>query len=339
MTMEVTMYKKRQFLLPMVLLILMVFPPLQASGLKKIAQTGMKWISIPMGARAAAMGTTFTACADDAGSVFWNPAGIAYSAGGHLFLNQTKWIADITLSSGALSYNLENWGTVGLSFASVDWGTLHGTRRSNNELGFEQTDTFSPTDMAVGLSYGRRISAQFAVGGHLKYVYEELGSSLEGAMDNSKEFNAQMGLFAFDFGTIYHTGYKSLKIGMVLQNFSEEAKYRAEQFPLPLTFKFGLAMNVLDFWLKDGSEHRLTVAIDAVHPRDYSERMHFGLEYGFMDMVFLRGGYKTNYDEESVSFGGGIRHAFVGLQFDINYAYLQFKNFDAVQMFSFDFNF
>ncbi len=333
------MYKTRQFLLPMVLLILVVVQPLQASGLKKIAQTGMKWVSIPMGARAAAMGTTFTAGADDAGSVFWNPAGIAYSEGGHLFLNQTKWIADITLSSGALCYNLENWGTVGVSFASVDWGTLHGTRRSNNEMGYEQTGNFSPTDMAIGLSYGRRISDQFAVGGHLKYMYEELGSSLEGTMEQSKKFNAQMDLFAFDFGTIYHTGYKSLKLGMVLQNFSEEAKYRAEQFPLPLTFKFGLAMNVLDFWLKDSSVHRLNVAVDAVHPRDYSERLHFGLEYGFKDMVFLRGGYKTNYDEENVSFGGGIRYGFAGLQLGIDYAYLRFNNFDAVQMFSFDFKF
>jgi hypothetical protein len=333
------MYNIRRFLVPMVLLILAAALPLQATGLKKIAQTGMKWTSIPMGARSAAMGTAFTALADDAGSVFSNPAGIAYSEKGHFFLNQTQWIADISLNSGALSYNVPNWGTFGASFTSVDWGTLNGTRRSNNEQGFEQTGTFSPTDFAVGLSYGRQLSNQFAVGGHVKYMYEELGSTVEGSFEKPQDYSAKMDLIAFDFGTLYSTGFKSLKIGMVLQNFSEEAKYRAEQFPLPLTFKFGLAMNVLDFWLQEGSEHRLNVAVDAVHPRDYSERLHFGMEYGFKNMVFLRGGYKTNYDEESVSFGGGFLYGFSGLQLGIDYAYLHFENFDAVQMFSFDFKF
>jgi len=333
------MYNIRRLMMPMVLLLLAVALPLQATGLKKIAQTGMKWTSIPMGARSAAMGTAFTGVANDAGSLFSNPAGIAFCEGGHLFLNQTQWIADISINSGAVSYNLPNIGTVGASFSAVDWGTLNGTMRSNNDQGYEETGTFSPTDFAIGLAYGRQLSSQFAVGGHLKYMHEELGSTFEGTMDKPKEYNAKMSLIAFDFGTIYSTGYKSLKIGMVLQNFSQEAKYRSEQFPLPLTFKFGLAMNVLDFWLQEGGEHRLNLAVDAVHPRDYSERLHFGMEYGFKEMVFLRGGYKTNYDEESLSFGGGFLYGFSSFQLGIDYAYLHFDNFDAVQMFSFDFKF
>ncbi len=333
------MYKTRRLLVPSVLLILAFVLPLQASGLKKIAQTGMKWFSIPMGSRPAAMGNAFTAVADDAGSIFWNPAGIAFTEGKHLFLNQTKWIADITVNTGALTYSNKMWGTVALSYAAADWGDLHGTRRANNDAGYEETGTFRPTDWAIGVGYAKRVSTQFAFGGHLKYVYEELGSTYEGRMDTPEKYSAQMDLLAFDFGTVYHTGFKSLKIGMSLQNFSEEASYRAEQFPLPLTFKFGVAINLLDLWMTQSSPHQVLLAVDAVHPRDYSERLHFGLEYGYRDLFFLRGGYKTNYDEEDISFGAGLNYAIGGLKFGLDYGYVQFKNFDAVQMFSFSFKF
>jgi hypothetical protein len=333
------MYQSRRFLAPMVLLMLALSLPLQAAGLKKIAQTGMKWFSIPMGSRPAAMGNAFTAVADDAGSIFWNPAGMAFTEGQHLYVNQTQWIADITVNSGVTTYSNKTLGIFAVSFAAVDWGVLHGTQRANNDAGFSETGNFNPIDFAIGVGYARRLSNSFAFGGHLKYVFEELGSANVGRMDAQKIYTARMNLLAFDFGTIYATGFKSLKIGMALQNFSEEAQYRAEQFPLPLTFKFGLAMNVMDFWMAEGSFHQLKVAVDAVHPRDYSERLHFGLEYAFRDMVFLRGGYKTNYDEEDLSFGAGLKYSVGGLKFGLDYGYVQFKHFDAVQMFSFDFNF
>lgn len=333
------MSKTRQLLIPVALLMLVLVLPVQAKGIKKIAQTGMKWFSIPMGSRPAAMGNAFTAVADDAGSIFWNPAGIALTQGKHLYLNQTQWIADIKVNSGAATWADDRFGTFAISYAAADWGDLHGTRRANNDAGFIETGTFSPTDYAIGLGYAKRISNQFAFGGHLKYVYEELGSTLEGNLDAPKEYTAKQDLIAFDFGTVYSTGFKSLVIGMALQNFSEEAQYRAEQFPLPLTFKFGIAMDVTDLWLAADAPHSLLVSVDAVHPRDYSERLHFGMEYGYHDLFFVRGGYKTNYDEEDLSFGAGLKYAFNGLQLGLDYGYVQFKNFDAVQMFSFDFKF
>jgi hypothetical protein len=333
------MHRSGRLLVPVVLLMLVFTLPLQAEGLKKIAQTGMKWFSIPMGSRPAAMGSAYTAVADDAGSIFWNPAGIAFSQGKHVYLNQTQWIADITVNSGAATWSSDRFGAFAVSFAAVDWGELHGTQRANNDAGFVETGTFSPTDYAIGIGYAKRVSNQFAFGGHLKYVNEELGSSLEGKLSAPKEYTAKMDLMAFDFGTIYNTGFKSLIIGMTLQNFSEEAQYRSEQFPLPLTFKFGLAMDVTDLWMAEDSPHRLLLAVDAIHPRDYSERLHFGLEYGYRDLFFLRGGYKSNYDEEDLSFGAGLKYEISGLEVALDYSYLQFKNFDAVQMFSFDFKF
>ncbi|MDZ7402438.1 MAG: PorV/PorQ family protein [candidate division KSB1 bacterium] len=325
-------------LVPLIIMVLLFTLPAHAGGVKKIAQTGMKWLSIPVGARATALGGAYTALVNDASSIFWNPAGMALAEGRHIFLSQNRWIADITINAGALVYNADDWGVFGASFSAVDWGTIHGTQRASTATGFVETGDFSPTDWALGVSYARRMSTQFSFGANVKFVHEKLGETLEGTFDSPRTFSAEMSLVAFDIGTLYYTGFKDLRFGMSLQNFSQEKAYRAESFPLPLTFKFGLAMNVFNLWM-DQQDHNLTVAIDALHPRDYSERLHFGCEYSFKNILFLRGGYKTNYDEEDLAFGAGLLFNISGMGVGLDYSYLQFKNFDAVHTFSFDFKF
>ena len=78
--------------------------PLAAGDLKKIAQSGMKWLSIPVGARGTAV-SAYTAMGNDANAIFWNPAGTAFAEGRHLALNQTQWIADITVNAGAATFD------------------------------------------------------------------------------------------------------------------------------------------------------------------------------------------------------------------------------------------
>jgi Uncharacterised protein family (UPF0164) len=312
--------------------------PLQASGLKKVAQSGMQWLSIPIGARGAAMGGAYTAIANDASSIFWNPAGVALTSGGNFFLSQTKWIADINVNAGAITYDGGSWGFFSASFTSVDWGVFHGTRRAETSAGFEETGDFSPEDWAAGLGYARRVTDRFSIGGHLRYLHENLGSNLVGTIGSGTEYTAKMSLLAFDFGTIYYTGFKDLRLAMSLQNFSQEKKYRVDHFPLPLTFKFGMAMDVTSLLLPE-TPHSITLSVDAIHPRDYTERLNFGLEYGFRNMFFLRGGYKTNYDEEDFTVGGGVHYETGGLALGLDYGYLQFDHFDAVQMFNVNFHF
>jgi long-subunit fatty acid transport protein len=332
------MKKIKNITILILIIMLAALIPLQAAGLKKVAQSGMQWLSIPIGARAAAMGGAYTAVANDASSIFWNPAGVALTKGGNFFLSQTKWIADINVNAGAVSYDAGSYGFFSVSFAAVDWGVFHGTRRADTDAGFEETGDFSPEDWAAGVGYARRVTDRFAIGGHLRYLHENLGSNLEGTMGAGTEYTAKMNLLAFDFGTIYYTGLKDLRLAMSLQNFSQEKEYRVDHFPLPLTFKFGLAMDMTSF-LAEESPHSITLSVDAIHPRDYTERLNFGLEYGFRDMFYLRGGYKTNYDEENLTAGAGFNYKTGDLALGLDYGYLQFEHFDAVQMFTVNFQF
>ena len=53
--------------------------------------------------------------------------------------------------------------------------------------------------------------------------------------------------------------------------------------------------------------HRLSLALDIVHPNDSPEHTNLGLEYALYERFFLRSGYRFNYDEENISFGAGLR--------------------------------
>ncbi|HEX7069397.1 MAG TPA: DUF3308 domain-containing protein, partial [Rhodothermales bacterium] len=158
------------------------------------------------------------------------------------------------------------------------------------------------------------------------------------SFDNPESFEAKMSLLAVDFGTTYYVGYHDLRLAVALRNFSNEKAYRAETFPLPMTFTIGMAMDVMDVFMP-GTPHALTVTSDFVHSRDYSERLHLGAEYSFNDLLFLRGGYKVNYDIESVSLGAGLKVEMAGVRARMDYSYLQMDLFDGVNMFSVDFAF
>ena len=87
-----------------------------------------------------------------------------------------------------------------------------------------------------------------------------------------------------------------------------------------------MAMDLLEAF-SEAEDQSLTLAVNWLHPRDYSERLHVGAEYGFMDMVFLRGGYKFNYDEESFSGGLGVKLGVNDFGIRAGYSYTAFGDF------------
>lgn len=308
--------------------------PAQAA-LKKVGQTGFQFMKIDMSARSAGMGSAFTMMGNDANSMFHNPSGLAYFEGKYdVAFTQTTWIADITYIGGGALYNAGEWGTFGVNYMSADYGDIHGTRITPS--GYEDTGLVDNVSAYVfGLAYARKISEKFAMGGQIKYAGQSLGESqLE--VGGKSDGNNNSGL-AYEFGTTYYPGLlKSFRFGMSIKNFSQEVKYENEGFQLPLTYTIGIAFNALELMEDmDGETHTLMIAVDAIHPRDYAERLHLGAEYWFMDMVALRSGYKFNYDEEGISFGFGLNYKIEGFNLKLDYAYTDFGAFDNVNRISF----
>ena len=312
---------------------------------RKIAQTGMKFLVVSSDARLSAMSSAATSL-DENGSeaLFYNPSSMANAAWNmNLVVGQTQWIAGIDYTYGALAYRPDQgqYGVFGLTFMSADYGDLMGTIRAENEQGYLDVGTFSPSSYAIGIGYAKALSSKFSVGGHAKYVNQDLvGGFADFSSDESGEAeNFEENVWAFDFGILYKTGYKSLNFGMSIRNFSQEIEYIQESLQLPLTFEMGLSMNVLDFADISPAQHSLLVSIDAAHPRDFEEQLDFGFEYMFNKMFALRMGYTTPTDEQGLSFGLGFNQSISNYNLKLDYSYTDFGVFENINRFTLKFSF
>jgi hypothetical protein len=307
---------------------------------QKLAQTGMKFLNVATDGRAVALGEAMTSLDGESSSMFFNPASMARQASlGSVNLGQVEWIADIRhqFASASFSPFEGEYGVIGLMLQSVDYGVLEQTIRSSNDQGYLDLGTFKPTAIMVGVGYARGLSDKFAVGGIAKWVHQNLGSGVVGVSSSGDAYdfsNNVADVFAFDFGITYKTGFRSLQFGMVVRNFSKEARYIDEGFQLPLTFRIGVSMNAFDFIPVDQDMHQLLVSIDAEHPRDYPERMKMGVEYLFMKIIALRAGFISLAEEQKFSYGIGLQKSLGTFGVGVDYAYTPFGVFDKVQTFN-----
>jgi hypothetical protein len=317
----------------LLILTLILITPLQSFALKKLGQTGLKFLDVGVGARPAAMAEAYTVISDDANAIFHNPAGIAQMECKtfDMTVSRTQWFADISYNAIGIAVNGGVWGNFGLSvIPAPDYGEIFGTVVSDNEQGFEETGAVEVSAYAFGLAYGRKFTDKFMIGAHVKYAYQHLGQNpmmYRDPITDSTWIGTQvneLSTLAYDLGTIFYPGFKSFRFGMSIRNFSAAVVYEEYGFQLPLTFKIGIGMDILDLFGEHPGQS-LLVAIDAVHPRDYTERILLGGEYS-IGLLKLRAGYKFNYSEEGLCAGVGIYTKGVKL----DYAYNAFGAFDLV---------
>lgn len=308
---------------------------------QKLAQTGFKFLSIPLEARISAMGGSSVALEGNSTSLFYNPASMAnLTSFANVSFGQYDAIVDFKYQYFSVAFAPEKgqYGVVGLSFIGADYGSFKGTSRADNSQGYIDTGEFSPDTYAFGIGYAKALTDKFSVGGHIKYAYQNLSGgpsqfNSDGSFDVKEYDNS---VIAYDFGLLYKTGFKSLNLGMYLRNFSRTIKFIAEKSELPLILEIGVSANLSDYFDIDVEKHSLLIAIDATHPRDNFETINLGLEYGFLKTFFIRAGLVTPSDEEGLSFGAGFVQSIYGIDMSIDYAFSNFGVFGDVQRFGFN---
>ena len=281
---------------------------------KKVAQSGMQYLKIGVDAKMVGRGEAGISAVKGLSSIFWNPAGLSFIEDKEVYFSHNSWIADISMDAAGVGISFDNIGTFALSLIWMDYGTLKATSvatttAGSNQLGYIDEGTFSPTDLALGVAYSKKISEQFSVGGQVRYLYENYGHNVVLNTNGTNEsVDNIVKAVAFDLGTIYYPGYKSFAFAMSIQNFSTDIKYEEESFGTPLTFKLGVSMNMLDIF-DENSASKLLVAVDAIHPRDYTERLNLGIEYDYLGLIQLRSGYRLNYDIGNFTAGVGLNYS------------------------------
>jgi hypothetical protein len=320
------------------LMVLFLAGFLQQSPAQKVGTSSLQFLKVMPTARATAMGDAFGTLASGADAVFWNPSGIVHSDHLEIASTMTLWIFDTRQTAVAAVMPLGNdLGNIGLQLQYVDYGKIEETSVSalgfvgagddKRYLGFTGR-SFSPYAYVLGLSYANRFTDKFSTGLTVKYVNESLFGASSVAVTNPttgerKNYNTYANVLLFDFGMLYTTGYRSIAIGVAVQNFGSSVQFAEEAFPAPLAFRLGTSADLVgrDALLMEDQTNRLTVAYDIFQPNDYAQQMHVGLEYVFNDLLALRTGYKANYDTDRLTYGAGIRTEVQDYRFSFDYSY------------------
>ncbi len=287
-----------------VLVVTLLVVSASLAAFSKVGTTGAAFLKIGVG-RATGMGDAFVAVADDASASYYNVAGLS-RVGRSVQFNHVDWIADI--NHDFLSVVLPTgFGTLGFSVTALTMGDMEQTTLDDPDSRAREDEGtglfFSASDFAAAVSYARIITDKLSFGMTGKVVQQSVWDMAASAA-------------AADLGLHYNTGFRSLRIGATVQNFGTQlyfsgrqldysfgwtdsgptqlnGSYRTDGNPLPTVFRFGIAYDLID-----AEPSKLTAAIDLAHPSDINEQINFGLEYGYNDIFYLRGGYVLNTDRE-----------------------------------------
>ncbi len=307
---------------------------LSQAQITKKAQVGFRFLENPVSAEVMGRGGVGVATTLTANGIFWNPALIGLiEPNVDVSYNYTKGIADINYSAVAATIHLGDFGVLGFSLLSMDYGTFVGTERADNSQGYIETGNFSPTAISVGTAFSQKVTNRFSYGIHVKYVHQNLGSVIYNDSTGELKKYAQ-GTVAFDVGAYYDFLYNGITFGASLQNVSKELKYETDEFPLPFAVSFGITVEPIQFFNKDEKTSRLILSFESRHPRDFGEKVKFGAEYRFMEMFIARAGYEMHYDERGFSAGIGVNQEISGIPVRVDYAFEPFGIFGNIHFIS-----
>ena len=117
---------------------------------------------------------------------------------------------------------------------------------------------------------------------------------------------------------------------MVITNFGPDLKFIDKAYPLPINFKFGGSIDLVQ-----SRDNLVTISAEGSHPSDNLEKYNAGIEYSFKDRFSLRLGSRLHYDEDGLTFGGGLKLPFWGeKELRLDYAYQDFGILTQVHRFS-----
>jgi len=309
-----------------------------------IGTNALTFLEIGVGSRAMGMGGAYAAIANDVSSLYWNPAGVVWVENMEIQVSHNEWFLDSKYEFVGGVFPIPSLNSaVGISFTTIGFDD-QPVRTVNRPEG--TGEYYDARDFALGLTFASAITDRFSFGITAKYLSSQIWHETASA-------------FATDLGIFYNTELEGLRLGFSMSNFGTTlkyagrdihttvdpdkeienfdrvpAEYSTDSYPLPLLFRAGISYNV------NMSDFGSTVfAVDLLHPSNAPEAINLGMEYSFLGMFFLRGGYQNLFDgenESGLTLGAGVDYynnaSNFGVRFD--YAWNEWGLLDNSQSFS-----
>lgn len=276
-------------------------------------------LKVGQSARASAMGSAFTAIADDISAVFWNAAGLTQIEHIEYAVGYTDWLVESRFFSGAIAMRKDQQ-TFALSMIQFDAGTSRETTPLDPKGEFGRT--IKAGDIFVKADYAYKMTDKLSLGASVKWIQETL--------DLDKITSV-----SFDFSTLFYTGFGSSRIAMTLRNYGRDQELvvpgslpNNTRIAQPLIYTIAMAMEAYG---RKGDPTYLTVASELTHHIDDRERFHLGAELWMVNTLALRAGYRGRYDLGDWSLGAGVhRDLGGGRKIGVDFAYVNFGDlFDS----------
>ena len=132
--------------------------------------SGALFLRVGFGARASAMGEAYTAVAEDASSIYWNPGAMAAVLGTNVTLAHNEYFASMRLEQASVVHEAD-WGTIGFMFTGLYMDEMD---RYEDTPSAYPLGTFGAYDVAFAAAYARYIVPNLAAGISIKPVYERI---------------------------------------------------------------------------------------------------------------------------------------------------------------------
>jgi len=306
-----------------------------AGDVSRKGTTGAEELLIPIGARGIATGGAFIANITGLESLFYNPAGLDVFPRTEAMFSYVNYFADINISYFAIGTSLGDIGSIAFDLKSFDFGDIPIT---TVQLPDGTGQFYSPTFLTLGFTYSKVLTDRISIGTNLKLVTENVQ-------------NVSATGFALDAGVQYRFT-QSLLLGVTVKNIGTNMEFSgqnlttrtnipgstpgsvdgtyeivAETFQIPSFFELSLTY-VLDF----NEQNNLLLASSFVANNALEDVFNFGLEYGFVNTFFVRGGYNLSLENTensiySFTLGAGVDYNAGDVDIIFDYAYRDVKEF------------
>lgn len=292
-----------------------------------------------VGARAFGMGGAFTAVADDPSATFWNPAGLAGVQAHEIMAMHSELFGDLIDRDFVAYVQPVSWsllggtdGGVGISVIRLGVDDIpfvnHLTEQLDTNGDGQVSDTEllgildlqdeirykSDQELALLFSYGESLGA-WQVGANLKFIRQSIGeySSLGVGLD--------VGLLRPQVWRRLDFGVKFQDITTTYLHWSTGTNEVIKPAVVPgLAWRQPLPRWNMSFTVAGSLETRFEnrKSADPWSAGRITAKPHLGLEMGFSERVFLRGGFDSGFEDKHLTAGAGFR--FDPLTVDYAYA-------------------
>lgn len=288
---------KRHFFISLFLLAMLPVLAHAQSG-----QAGLSFLKNGVGARTVGMGNAGVAGADFGSAMYYNPALPADDTDASITIMHNEWIQDISTEYIGIALPAKGW-TFGLFMGLTTVAGIEVRDRPS-------VDPDAMTDsrnFAGGVTAAFDITESVSFGVNAKYLFEKI-------------YTYDASGYAFDFGLTarpFSGDLRDLGLGLALSNIGSMSELSAVETTLPSLLRYGAGYSIPLETLKS----HLNVEVNGVTLlEEETTHVNVGVEFDYVDMVFLRAGFESGYDNKNISFGAGARYS--TLRFD--YAFVPF---------------